>query len=127
MAFLSPLLDTRTRTAEVRIEVPVSELSLRPGMFAQAEIVVTGPENRAPQPVLAVPEAAIQTLEGGPVLFVPVAGAQGTFRKRAVAIGAAVGGFVPVHSGLAEGEEFVAAGSFILKAELGKGSAAHEH
>jgi hypothetical protein len=34
---------------------------------------------------------------------------------------------VPVHAGLVEGERFVRSGTFILKAELGKGSAAHEH
>jgi cobalt-zinc-cadmium efflux system membrane fusion protein len=44
-----------------------------------------------------------------------------------VTIGKTVGGLVPIHSGLVEGERFVAAGTFILKADLGKGSAAHEH
>jgi cobalt-zinc-cadmium efflux system membrane fusion protein len=34
---------------------------------------------------------------------------------------------VPILDGLEAGEQIVVAGSFILKAELGKGSAAHEH
>ena len=42
-------------------------------------------------------------------------------------VGKSVGGLAPVYAGLAAGEEFVSAGTFILKAELGKGSAAHEH
>jgi hypothetical protein len=42
-------------------------------------------------------------------------------------VGKPVAALVPVYSGLVEGERFVASGSFILKAELGKGSAAHEH
>lgn len=127
VAFLSPLVDPTTRTATVRIDVPITELALRPGMFAQAEIVAVDPASPEPAAIVAVPEDALQTVEGGPALFVPVADEPGTFQKRAVTIGKAVGGLVPIHAGLVEGETFVSAGSFILKAELGKGSAAHEH
>ena len=74
-----------------------------------------------------MPEDAIQTVEGSPAVFVPVADEPNTYRKHAVTVGPAVGGLVPIHSGLVEGELFVSAGSFILKAELGNGAAAHEH
>jgi membrane fusion protein, heavy metal efflux system len=127
VAFISPFVDPTTRTAEVRIEVPVAELGLRPGMFARAEIVEMDPGNPSPAPVVAVPEGAIQTVEGRPSVFVPVEGEPNTFAKRTVTIGPAVGGLVPVFSGLVEGELFVSAGTFILKADLGKGAAAHEH
>lgn len=127
VAFLSPFVDPTTRTAQVRIEVPGTELGLRPGMFAQAEIVIADPGAPSSAAVVAVPEGAIQTVEGGPALFVPVTGEPNTFQKRAVTIGAPVGGLVPVYSGLVEGEPFISAGTFILKAELGKGAAAHEH
>jgi len=127
VAFISPLVDPTTRTATVRIEVPVTELKLRPGMFAQAEIVAADPAAPAPPAIVAVPEDALQTVEGGPALFVPVAGEPGTYQKRAVTIGNPIGGLVPIHAGLVEGETYVSAGTFILKAELGKGSAAHEH
>ena len=125
VTFLSPFVDPTTRTAQVRIEVPASGLGLRPGMFAQAEIVTANAQGTRETPV--VPEEAIQTVEGAPAVFVPVAGEPGAFRKRAVTIGPAVDGLVPVYAGLAEGESFVSAGSFLLKAELGKGAAAHEH
>lgn len=127
VAFISPFVDPTTRTAQVRIEVPMAELGLRPGMFAQAEIVEMDPGEPSPAPVVAVPEDAIQTVEGGPALFVPVEGEPNTYAKRAVTIGRAVGGLVPVFSGLVEGELFVSQGTFILKADLGKGAAAHEH
>lgn len=127
VAFISPLVDPTTRTAQVRIAVPLTETGLRPGMFAQVEIAIPMPDGTEPEPVVAVPEEAIQTIAGAPVVFVPVAGEPGTYRKRAVAVGRTVSGLVPVHSGLAEGETFVAAGTFILKAELGKGAAAHDH
>jgi cobalt-zinc-cadmium efflux system membrane fusion protein len=96
-------------------------------MFARVEIVEMDPGNPSPVPVVAVPEGAIQTVEGRPSVFVPVEGEPNTFAKRSVTIGPAVGGLVPVSSGLVEGELFVSAGTFILKADLGKGAAAHEH
>lgn len=127
VSFVSPIVDPLTRTAQVRIEFPTSVDNgpmPRPGMFAQAEIArVSG----SGAPVIAVPVEAIQTVEGGPAIFVPVKNEPNTFAKRSVKIGRPVGGFVPVLSGLAEGEPFVIAGTFILKAELGKAGAAHEH
>jgi cobalt-zinc-cadmium efflux system membrane fusion protein len=96
-------------------------------MFAQVEIVATDPTNPEPAPTVAIPDEAVQTVEGGPAVFVPVKGEPNTFVKRAVSVGAAVGGYVPILGGLVEGEEVVVTGTFIMKAELGKGSAAHEH
>jgi cobalt-zinc-cadmium efflux system membrane fusion protein len=127
VAFISPMVDMTTRTAQVRIEVATKDLPLKPGMFAQVEIVTSTAAGAEPTPMVAVPDVAVQTVEGGPAIFVPVEGEPNTFAKRAVTIGKTVGGLVPIHSGLVEGERFVAAGTFILKADLGKGSAAHEH
>lgn len=130
VAFIAPLVDPTTRTAQVRIEVPSTALgngAIRPGMFAQVEIVAAEAGVEEPLPQVAVPQEAVQTVEGGPAVFVPVAGEPNTFQKRALTVGPTVGGLVPILAGLVEGEKFVQAGSFILKAELGKGSAAHEH
>jgi membrane fusion protein, heavy metal efflux system len=127
ITFISPMVDASTRTAQVRIEVPAVAGALRPGMFAQVEIVAANPSEPEPAPTIAVPEEAIQTVEGAPAVFVPVPGEANTFARRAVSIGQTVGGLVPIHAGLVEGERFVAAGSFILKAELGKSTAEHQH
>ncbi|GJQ28332.1 MAG: RND transporter [Phycisphaerae bacterium] len=130
VAFIAPLVDPSTRTVQVRIEVPSTALgngAVRPGMFAQVEIVAASPDGAEPVPQVAVPQEAVQTVEGGPAVFVPVPGEPNTFQKRALTVGPVVGGLVPVLAGLVEGEKFVEAGSFILKAELGKSSAAHEH
>ncbi len=126
VAFISPMVDMTTRTAQVRVEVATKDLPLKPGMFAQVEIV-TSADGAEPTPVVAVPDVAVQVVEGGPAIFVPVEGEPNTFAKRAVTIGKSVGGLVPIYSGLVDGERFVAVGTFILKADLGKGSAAHQH
>ena len=94
-------------------------------MFARADLTSGSTEGAAA--VLAVPEGAVQTVEGKPSVFVPVEGEPNTFATRAVKVGRPVGGMVPVESGLAEGQQVVVSGTFILKAELGKAGAAHEH
>lgn len=127
VSYISPMVDPRTRSAQVRIAVQCEHGTLWPGMFVQAEMTATDQANPDPPPVIAVPEDAIQTVEGLPSVFVPVPNEPNTFAKRAVTIGKTVAGLVPVYSGLVEGESFVAAGSFILKAELGKASAEHQH
>jgi len=81
----------------------------------------------AGEAVLAVPDEAVQSVEGGPAVFVPVEGEPNTFAKRAVKVEPPVGGIVPITSGLKEGESVVVSGSFVLKAELGKGAAGHDH
>jgi len=129
VSFIAPLVDPATRTVQVRIDAPSragGRVTLRPGMFAQAEIAEAGPGEH-PEPQVAVPEDAVQLVEGGPAVFVPVKDEPNTFAKRALTIGKPVGGMVPVLAGLAAGEDFVVHGAFVLKAELGKGSAAHEH
>jgi cobalt-zinc-cadmium efflux system membrane fusion protein len=131
VSFISPIVDPTTRTAQVRIDVPEGtkgngNLHLRPGMFARAEITAVAVDGKDPKPVIAVPDEAVQTVEGGPAVFVPVAGEPNTYAKRPVTVGSPVGGLIPVLSGLAEGDQYVAAGSFILKADLGKSAAKHE-
>ena len=123
--FISHSVDPATRTARVRIEVDNKDGELRPGMFGSVEIVGGG--DATGQAVLAVPDEAVQTVEGGPAVFVPVEGEENTFAKRAVTVAKPVGGWVPVLSGLKEGESVVVSGTFILKADLGKSGAAHEH
>jgi len=125
VTLIAPLVDSATRTVQVRIEIPAGHAgqALKPGMFAEVEIETL----EMSEPVVAVPIEAVQTVEGRPAIFVPVPGEANTFARRAVRLGASVGDLVPVLSGLADGEMFVGCGTFILKAELGKGSAAHEH
>jgi len=131
VSLVAPVVDAATRTASVRIDVPSDVLPLKPGMFVHVEIVASGATHPAgadePSPVIAVPDEAVQSIEGMSVIFVPVPGEDRAFAIRPVSVGKSVGGLVPIFSGLVEGEQFVAGGTFILKAELGKGSAEHEH
>lgn len=126
VSFISPALDPSTRSVRVRIDVSDRHPELRPGVFAQVDITSNEGGTGELTNVVAIPESSVQSVEGESVVFVPLTGADGTFEKRVVRVGPSVGGMLPVRSGLAEGESFVAAGSFVLKAELTKASAGHE-
>ena len=107
---------TRSQPAPSQDSTPSTQAAAASDPRATTAPIRSGPP--------AVPESAIQTVEGRPSVFVPVAGEENTFAARPVVAGPAVGGMVPIFEGLEAGEQIVVAGSFILKAELGKGSAA---
>ncbi len=90
-------------------------------MFATVELALAGD---AP-PVLAVPEDAIQDLDGKKVVF--VAENETEFAARQVQAGRAAGGMVEIVSGLQEGERYAVKGAFILKSEVKKGEVVDEH
>lgn len=107
----------QTLTARVLLENP--ERRWAPGLYVIANVTLA--QTRVP---LAIRNEAVQTLEGKTVVFVQ--GEHG-FEPREIALGRSDGEFSEVVSGLTAGDTYVAANSFILKAELGKGSAEHGH
>jgi cobalt-zinc-cadmium efflux system membrane fusion protein len=113
---IADVLDPSTRTVKARIEVANPGRKLKPEMFATVELVL--PADAAA--VLAVPEDALQDLNGKKVLFA-VAEKGDEFEPRKVELGRTVGGMVEIISGLKEGERYAIKGSFILKSELKKG------
>lgn len=121
VSLIDSSLDPNTRSAQVRVEVKDGMSGIRPGMFAQVEIAATS-VNGAREAVVAVPDEAVQTVDGAPAVFVPVRGEENTFARRQITIGDPTSGYVPVLSGLKEGEPVVSRASFILKADLGKGA-----
>jgi cobalt-zinc-cadmium efflux system membrane fusion protein len=110
--FISPLLEKDTRSARVVALLPNKERQWRPGSFVSAAILM--PEERA---VLVVPETALQTVTGEPVVFVRT---QEGFEKRPVRLGQRDSRRVEIVGGLREGERVAVTNSFILKSELGK-------
>lgn len=117
--FISPVIDSASRTATARAVLENPDGRLRPGQFVTARL-----EIGAGIDVLSVPEAAVQLVEGRPVVFVPD---EEGFVPRPVAIGRSGGGWIEIASGLAEGEAYVATGAFTLKAELEKSAFGDGH
>lgn len=81
--------------------------------------VLTGTAN-----TLVVPSDAVQTLDGRSVVFV-VEGRG--FRARQVVTGRAAGGRTEILRGLEGNERIAGRGAFLLKAELSRSEAEHEH
>ncbi|HWE95529.1 MAG TPA: efflux RND transporter periplasmic adaptor subunit [Tepidisphaeraceae bacterium] len=121
VSFIASTVDPATRAAQIRIDVKGDDTSLKAGMFAQVEIEAATEKDKARQ-VIAVPEEAIQIINGQTCVFIEDDDEENAFIKRPVAIAREVNGMVPVLSGLREKEEIVKSGGFFLKAEFAKSS-----
>lgn len=115
VTYIADLVNEATRTVKARVEVTNQGRKLKPEMFATVELALPSDTPA----VLAVPEGALQELEGKKVLFVTENGTE--FEPRKLELGRASGGMLEVTSGLKEGERYAAKGSFLLKSELQKG------
>lgn len=91
----------------------------RPGAAVKARIVVA--TTAAAQ---VVPLSAVQTLEGQDVVFVR---SGDTYTARPVKLGARDAQKAEVLEGLSIGEDVVVEQSYVIKADIGKAGAAHEH
>ncbi|MBL8765437.1 MAG: efflux transporter periplasmic adaptor subunit, partial [Phycisphaerae bacterium] len=90
------------------------------GMAVRGAVVTA-----AQQAAVAVPRDAVQTVEGRSVVFVRVS--EDTYEARPVTLGRTGATQVEILSGLAAGEAYVSENAFLVKAEIGKGSASHDH
>jgi Cu(I)/Ag(I) efflux system membrane fusion protein len=107
--FISPVLNTGSRTLQARVELPNPRLELRPGMFGDVTL-----ETGAAEAVVIPADALIDT---GDHRYVFVDRGGGRFEPRAVHTGSSGGGKVAVLEGLAAGERVVVKASFLLDSE----------
>ncbi|MFP3680967.1 efflux RND transporter periplasmic adaptor subunit [Pseudomonas sp. URMO17WK12:I12] len=119
VAYVGSLLGEQTRTATVRVTLENPQGSWRPGLFVAARVATDSRQVK-----VAIPETAIQTVEDKPTVFVRT---DDGFKAQAVELGSRAAGQVEIIQGLEPGVQVAAAGSFILKSELGKASAEHAH
>ena len=111
---ITPGLSVETRAATVVLTLP-SGAGLQPGQTLRVRIL---PARTASGGGVVVPEEAVQTLEGKPVVFIRTA--EG-FKAKTVQVGARGAGRVEIIGGLSAGQSVATQNAFLLKAELGKG------
>jgi Cu(I)/Ag(I) efflux system membrane fusion protein len=115
VSFIQPRVDEKSRTLTARVEVPNPDGTLRPGMFAMAELSPVASER------LSVPITAV--LPTGTQQLVFVNRGDGAFVPREVETGARGDSLVEIVSGLKAGDEVVASATYLLDSETNLGSA----
>ncbi len=117
--FVGRLVGEQTRAATARLTLPNASGQWRPGLFVTVRLVRE--EVLVP---LAVSVDAIQTFRDWQVVFVKYGD---WFEGRPLELGRTDGQWVEVLSGLKAGDQYAAANSFAVKAEIGKLGATHDH
>lgn len=110
---VAAVVDPERHVLEARIVLPNEDGALKPGMTATARIL--GATVTDGGTVLAVPRAALQTVDGQAFVFVERT--PGAYAMRPVERGNEVDGEVEILRGVAPDDAVVTEGSFILKSE----------
>ncbi len=109
VGLIAPMLEGGARTAKVRIDLPNKDGSLKPEM--RAEVKLDGSMGER----LVVPVDAVLFTGSRRIVFVD--DGAGKLTPRDVVLGARGDGVVEVLQGLAEGEQVVSSGNFLVAAE----------
>lgn len=117
--YVGPIVGEETRAANARVVIANRGRLWKPGQFVTARIAI----ETASVPV-AVPDVAIQRVEGKEAVFVEDGDG---FVARPIVRGRTDGDWTEIVSGLRAGERIAMTGSFVLKSELQKSEAGHEH
>ncbi len=119
VSYISALVGAQTRAAKARVVLPNPDGAWRPGAPVRVEVIAA--EVTVPVAVLA---DAIQTIRDEPAVF----GRYGDqFEARPIRTGRSDGQYVEVLGGLGAGVKYAAKNSFLIKADIGKSGASHDH
>jgi len=112
--FISPVVDSESRTAKVRMETANKNLKLKPGMLAAALVHNAKINGES----IILPKTAVLWTGERSVVYVArkLENAALNFSLREVLLGAALGDSIVIISGISEGEAIVANGVFAVDA-----------
>ena len=119
ISMLLPTADQLSQTVIAVVTIPNANNEWRAGMSVEGDVHVA--ESKVP---LAVTAKAVQRMEDKTVVFVKE---DDGYEMRPVKLGKGDGNLVEIREGLQAGEQYVSQGSFIVKADIGKSEAGHEH
>lgn len=119
ISYTAPYVDERSQSQLARVVLPNSDNLFLPGMFVLGDLVVS--EHLA---AVAVKQSALQSFRDWQVVF----GKYGElYEVRPVQLGVSDGEWVEVLKGLSTGDEYVTKNSFLIKADILKSGASHDH
>lgn len=119
VVYVAPFGSPSNQTLAARVLLDNADGRWVPGLYVNVDVTLA--ESEVP---VAVRNEALQMLGERTVVFAE--GPEG-FQPLPVKTGRSDGEATEIVAGLKSGDRYVAGNSFILKAELGKGEAAHEH
>lgn len=105
------LMDERTRTVKIRVQVKNPDNKLRPGMFAEVAVMIPGEGH-----ITAVPRNAIMSDAGNYFVFRHFK--DDLWIRSDVIPGQSQGGFVEILKGVSKGDRIITSGTFMLKSEV---------
>lgn len=114
---VTPSGSAESRSASVVLAVTTGAETLQPGRFAK--VVIRAKGGVGGDGVFVLPDEAVQTIEGGDVVFVR---SEKGFEAVKVRTGTRSGGRTEILSGLTAGQTVATRNAFLVKAELGKGA-----
>ena len=117
--FISPLASHASQSVHARVPLPNPDGSLRPGQFVRGHVVVA--EHEVP---LAVRQSAVQRFRDFSVVFARFGD---IYEVRMLELGRRNRDWVEVLDGLAPGSHYVTKNSYLIKADIEKAGASHEH
>lgn len=114
ITFIDPVINAKTRTASVRLEIPNSTGELKPEMFANATVTAKLPIEEA---YLTVPKSAVMWTGKRSVVYVAIPESEKpAYEFREVTLGPDLGGYYIIKDGLTEGDQVVTNGTFKVDA-----------
>lgn len=117
--FISPVGSGASQSVKLLVSLDNSDGRWQPGIFVTGEV-----ETTAVQAEVAVARTGLQKYREFDVVFTRVGS---EYEPRMLELGRAGRNHVEVKSGLAAGDTYVTANSFLVKAEIGKAGAGHDH
>ena len=117
--------DAQTGRLQVRAKVQSSTAELRPNLMVNVLL-----PQHSDSTALRILQSAVQNVDGKNVVFIATQqGQQVEFHPTSIKLGQSSkdSQYIEVLSGLNQGQKYAAQGSFLLKSELEKGEASHEH
>jgi cobalt-zinc-cadmium efflux system membrane fusion protein len=123
---LTSQADAQTGRLTVRAKLNEQSAELRPNVLVNVQMQESGTKT-----VLRVQKSAVQTIADADSIFIiePEEKGQVHLKAQKVQLGQASsdGQWVEVLSGITAGQKYISQGSFLLKSELEKDEAGHEH
>jgi Cu(I)/Ag(I) efflux system membrane fusion protein/cobalt-zinc-cadmium efflux system membrane fusion protein len=110
VSFIYPTISSKTRTTQIRIDVPNTKGRLKPAMLARATIL-TGKTRLLP----VISESAV--IRSGEINVAVQYLGEGKFKPVAIELGNYADGFYQVLSGLKEGSKVVTSAQFLIDSE----------